>query len=244
MKAFLKRGIITIVLAIVLTVSDAGAILPVLPVSTTAEAITLDKTVNIKVGKSAKLKAKGAKSVKWTSKNKKIAKVSAKGVVKAVAPGQTTIIAKDKKTGETVKCTVNCYSLKSPSAVKKALYKQKNGKYYEGRPWTNDDPNGGYYWECAPDVYGCGMYGFGCYGFAALMSDKVFGKGAKLVRHYSFANIQPGDHIRLPWHSVIVISRKGNTLTVAEGNFNSSIHWGRKITKEELGDDFEVLSRR
>lgn len=57
------------------------------------------KTVSIRQGKKTtlKIKKKNIKKVKkiiWTSKNKKIATVSKKGVVKAVKAGKTTITAK------------------------------------------------------------------------------------------------------------------------------------------------------
>ena len=46
------------------------------------------------------------------------------------------------------------------------------------------------------------------------------------------------------WHSVIVMQKSGKTLTVVEGNFNRSVHWGRKITKSELkSEGFYVETR-
>ena len=35
-------------------------------------------------------------------------------------------------------------------------------------------------------------------------------------------------------HSVVVLKVVGNTLVVAEGNYNESIHWGRTISRSEL----------
>lgn len=35
-------------------------------------------------------------------------------------------------------------------------------------------------------------------------------------------------------HSVIVLKVEGNNITVAEGNYNNSVHWGRVITRAEL----------
>ena len=244
-KSIFHKGLLALILALVLSVSDSAAILPVMPQLETVSAITLNKTtVSIKVGSTKKLKAGNKQGkVKWTSKKKAIATVDQKGNVTAVAPGEATIIAKDKKTGETTTCIVKCYSLKSPAAVKKALEKQKNGKYPEGKAWTNANPKNGYFWQCTGNTYG-----FGCYGFAAMMSDAVFGKEAALVTHNSFDRIQAGDHIRIGpgsgYHSVIVVERNGNELIVGEGNYNSSIHWGRVITKAELTmDGFTVLSR-
>ena len=62
--------------------------------------IKLNKTkVTIKVKKTVKLKLKNAKAskVKWTSSNKKVAKVSKKGLVTAKKAGKATIKAKYKK---------------------------------------------------------------------------------------------------------------------------------------------------
>lgn len=57
------------------------------------------------VAQSKKLKVNHTKAkVKWSSSNKKIAKVSKKGTVKAVKPGKCTIYAKVK--GKKLKCKV------------------------------------------------------------------------------------------------------------------------------------------
>lgn len=66
----------------------------------------LSKTsVAMYVGQSTKLKVKNTSAkVKWSSSNKKIAKVSAKGTVKAVKLGKCTITAKVK--GKKLKCKV------------------------------------------------------------------------------------------------------------------------------------------
>ena len=46
------------------------------------------------------------------------------------------------------------------------------------------------------------------------------------------------------WHSVLVLQKNGNTLTVVEGNHNATVHWGRKITKKELQENgFYVETR-
>ena len=88
------------------------------------------KTVSIRQGKKTTLKItkkniKKVKKIIWTSKNKKIATVSKKGVVKAVKAGKTTITAKvnykakgakkfaNKKLKFTVKVTA-----KKPAATK------------------------------------------------------------------------------------------------------------------------------
>lgn len=76
--------------------------------------ITLNKTKkNLKVGKTFTLKATVApaaasdKSLKWTSSNKKVAKVNAKGKVTAVSPGTATITVKAKDgSGKKATCKI------------------------------------------------------------------------------------------------------------------------------------------
>lgn len=74
-------------------------LLTVLIPSTSAQAkLRLNQTgINLKIGKTFKLKVKGNKAkkkVKWSSDNKRIATVNKKGIVKAKRPGVTKIWAK------------------------------------------------------------------------------------------------------------------------------------------------------
>ena len=97
--------------------------------------IALSKTkATLTVGKQTTLKLKNATAskVKWSSFNKKIATVSAKGVVKAKKAGKVTIKAKYK--GKTYKCVVTVK--KATSAQVKAFNKlkkflTKNGEKHE-----------------------------------------------------------------------------------------------------------------
>lgn len=184
------------------------------------------KKMDLGSGKKAGLSIENAQGkVKWTSSNSKVASVSQKGVVTAKKEGTAVISAECVKEGKTLTCKVTVTKKITPSRVTQELLSMKN-KYKEGTHWTN---NNYYFWKAA----NCHCYG--CVAFVGILSDKVFGKNAKIKQHRSFAEIKPGDHIRIGnYHSVIVLSVKGNTLTVAEGNYNSSIHWGRKITKAEL----------
>lgn len=113
----------------------------------------------------------------------------------------------------------------SSSVVKKRVVALKK-TYPEGTRWGD---NKYYFWKAV------NLKCYGCIAFAGKVSDKVFGKSRKVTRHKSFSKIKPGDHVRIGnWHSVIVLQKSGKTLTVVEGNFNRSVHWGRKITKPEL----------
>ena len=62
------------------------------------------------------------------------------------------------------------------------------------------------------------------------MSDAAFGD-VKAQIHKDYNNIKVGDILRVDHdtHSVIVLEVREDSVIVAEGNFNSSIHWGREI---------------
>ena len=97
---------------IALTASVAAIAITVVavnPMSTDAKKVVkLNKSkLTLQTGKTSKLKLKNTKKkVKWSSKNKKVATVSRKGVVKAVSVGKTTITAKSGKKKYSCKVTV------------------------------------------------------------------------------------------------------------------------------------------
>ncbi|MDE7364939.1 MAG: hypothetical protein K2N27_08700 [Ruminococcus sp.] len=95
-------------------------------------------------------------------------------------------------------------------------------EYPEGMKWTNENVyawNGGIY-----------SRGGGCVSFAFILSDSIFGD-LPASKHTDFSQIKVGDIVRLynDSHSVVVLKKQDNILTVAEGNYNSSVHWGREI---------------
>lgn len=100
-------------------------------------------------------------------------------------------------------------------------------QYPEGMPWTNDDF---YSWEG-----GIFNGGSGCAGFAFLLSDAGFAS-LKAREHTDFSNLRVGDIVRInnDTHSVIILSVDNTQISVAEGNYNSSIHWGRTFSLEEI----------
>ncbi len=100
-------------------------------------------------------------------------------------------------------------------------------QYPEGMAWTNGNVyawNGGIY-----------SRGYGCVGFAFILSDAAFGN-LPARKHTDFNNIQVGDIVRInnDTHSVIILSIDDTNVTLAEGNYNSSIHWGRMFTLEHI----------
>lgn len=184
-------------------------------------------SASVKKGKKITLKVSGARGdVKWSSSNKKIATVSQKGVVTGKKSGKVTIKVYCAALDKTLQCKVEVYEKQSQAQITKKILNLKS-KYPEGMSWTNERNH--YYWSAI------NCYCSGCIAFAGEVSDKIFGKDAKVKQHKSFSKIKAGDHVRIGgYHSVIVISKSGDTITVVEGNYNSSVHWGRKITKSEL----------
>ena len=196
--------------------------------------INLNKTTDtLSVGGSDTLKATIAptnatnKAVKWTSSNIHVAKVNSSGKVTALAVGYANITATSIDGKKINHCTV---TVKTPTLTTKSIYQNMidlKGKYPEGMPWTNDN-----YYRWNGGIYSAG---YGCAGFAFLLSDAAFGK-LPAREHDDFGNIRVGDIVRInnDTHSVIVLSINNTGITVAEGNYNSSIHWGRMFTLKQM----------
>ncbi len=109
--------------------------------------------------------------------------------------------------------------------------------YPEGMPWTNDNV----YTSEAVRVIG-----HGCEGFALICSDAVFGGYPVSRTHSDFDSVKVGDLLRINHntHTVIVLEKRADSVIVAEGNYNSSIHWGREIGRQALLDgEFVVRTR-
>lgn len=99
--------------------------------------------------------------------------------------------------------------------------------YPEGMRWTNSNS----YTSKALSTSG-----YGCAGFAYLCSDAAFGDAPITGTHSDFDKIRVGDILRINnnTHSVVVLEKRESSVIVTEGNYNSSIHWGREITKADL----------
>lgn len=107
--------------------------------------------------------------------------------------------------------------------------------YPEGMPWTNDN----FYASRAMNAAG-----LGCEAFALICSDAAFGT-CPVRSHTSFDRIRVGDIIRIgDYHTVVVLDKQADAVIVVEGNYNSSIHWGRTITRSSLEQEgFSVRTR-
>ena len=60
------------------------------------------------------------------------------------------------------------------------------------------------------------------------------------VNQLVWEDLRVGDHLRVSYggHSVIVLGIESDSITICEGNYNSSIHWGRTMSREELEAEF------
>lgn len=111
-----------------------------------------------------------------------------------------------------------------------AIIEALKEEYPEGRRWTNDD---------LYQSHALRINGYGCAGFALICSDAAFGDLPVSRKYTEFDAIRPGDMLRVRGnsHTVIVLEKKTDSVVIAEGNYNDSIHWGRELTREYLESD-------
>ena len=100
-------------------------------------------------------------------------------------------------------------------------------QYPEGTPYTNSN-----FWDFKGGLIN---RGYGCAGFAFMLSDAAFGS-LPARYYYDYSKIRVGDILRMNnnSHSVIVLYVNADSVTVAEGNYNSKVHWGRVIPMSEV----------
>ena len=61
---------------------------------------------------------------------------------------------------------------------------------------------------------------------------------------YAWKNLWPGDIIQFNGHTVIVLRKYADKISIAEGNYCGTIHWGRELTKDMLEESaLYVLTR-
>lgn len=77
-------------------------------------------------------------------------------------------------------------------------------------------------------------------GFAYMMSDAAFGSLPAREIYPKSGNpitidmLRVGDILRLPGHSVVVLEKNGDHIIITEGNYQRRVHWGRKISAEQV----------
>lgn len=110
----------------------------------------------------------------------------------------------------------------------------------EGTPWTNET-------NSYTNAQSFHLIGRGCMAFAMQMSDLIYGTNTAvtLIQQPQAAAIQVGDIVRISGiHSVFVIAADAENITVAEGNYNSSVHYGRVISRASLEGQVTCIWRR
>jgi hypothetical protein len=119
--------------------------------------------------------------------------------------------------------------------------------YTEGTPWTNEDNK--YVNSVVFNGYPAGCFtGVGCYGFMMDMMEYAsnYEYPIRIVEgtYDNLPVIRVGDGVRLNnnGHSVVVLEVNGSVVTVAEGNFNKSVHWGRTIDLANSSNGFNYVA--
>lgn len=107
-------------------------------------------------------------------------------------------------------------------------YKSKPG-FTEGSPWTNEAN----IYVSHPYLNGTigNLTTTGCEAFAMQLTDEIFGKDAPIMTHNDINKVKVGDMVMLNYgaHTVLVYEINGTTVTVAEGAYRDTVHWGRQI---------------
>lgn len=121
--------------------------------------------------------------------------------------------------------------------------------YTEGTPWDNDNHE---YWNTVEfDGWPAGCYGgYGCFAFMLDMMEyaSYYEYPIRVINgtYDNLPKIRVGDGIRLNdnMHSVVVleVAADGHTITVAEGNYNHSVHWGRTIDLSNPNNGFTYVA--
>lgn len=112
--------------------------------------------------------------------------------------------------------------------------------YPEGMTFTNSELYKSE--KLFPDIYYTGK---GCAAFATELSDAAFGEWPGRIT-FDFSNIRVGDIIRLAddQHSVIVLEVDGDTVTIAEANYNGTVHWGRTLSLSDAATEWNYMITR
>lgn len=129
---------------------------------------------------------------------------------------------------------------------------------YEGREWTNYFPYGrdwkragglaeNYYFR-GGIIYGA-RYGVGCAAFCFYLQDQVYGDlPIRIIENPKYEDYHVGDFVRVTGsrggHFVTITQITSSGVILAEGNYNSSVHWGRSMSKDQLLADTVFLVTR
>lgn len=138
--------------------------------------------------------------------------------------------------------------LNETDVYNRIMERQSMEGYTEGTPWDNSH----IYWNTVEyDGYPAGCYGAGgCFAFMMDMMEYASNYEYPIRVVYgtydNLPKLHVGDGVRVDndAHSVLIIEvhPDGHTVTVAEGNFNSSVHWGRTIDLADPSSGFCYIS--
>ena len=138
--------------------------------------------------------------------------------------------------------------LNEEEVYQRLVERQNTDGYREGTPWDNSHT-----YLNTVELFGypasC-FTGAGC--FAFMLDEMEYASNyeypiRKIEGSYdNLPKIHVGDGVRLygNGHSVVVleVAEDGHTVVVAEGNLNSSVHWGRTIDLADPSNDFTYLA--
>ena len=139
------------------------------------------------------------------------------------------------------KCTV-CNAI-SPNITQQDVYNAiiaMKEKYPEGTPWNGDYTK--YVWNTTPEE-DVTFIGYDCTAFAYMMSDEAFGDSPVYYVRDS-KELRIGDIVHFaeyddkPAHDAVIIGISSDGYTLAEGNYNKTVHWGRTITRSWMEQHF------
>ena len=138
--------------------------------------------------------------------------------------------------------------LTEATVYNRLMERQNMEGYTEGTPWDNSHT---YYNTVEFFGYPANCYGGGgCFAFMMDMMEYASNYDYPIRKvegtYDNLPKIRVGDGVRVKnnAHSVVVLEvlPDGHTVIVAEGNYNSKVHWGRKIDLADASNGFTYLA--
>lgn len=131
--------------------------------------------------------------------------------------------------------SANAQALTEEIVYQRLIARKSDPKYAEGAPWDNS-----YKYTNTVKFMGYkpgNCKGSGCFAFMMDMMEYCSNYGYEVEKinasYNNLPKIRVGDGVRVKndTHSVVVleVAADGHTITVVEGNYNYSVHWGRVI---------------
>lgn len=115
-----------------------------------------------------------------------------------------------------------------------AILMQLKEEYPDGTEWDN-----------SRQYISGKRYGYGCAAFVFLVQERLYGTPVRpsMTTELNMSELRAGDHLRVRnnTHSVIVLANYGDSIAVAEGNYNGKVRWGRVMTESELREQFVYM---